>query len=133
MCKVRDIILVDKYASEGVNIGKHSFVVIDDTGDTIQGMPYDIVCNVLSSFKDNEQRKRKLRYPGNLPISIGTVNIEGGNAKEGFIKADQMYYFKKEKISYRVIGAITEDMFNTLIDFINNGDFDIIQIVDNLK
>lgn len=132
MCKIRDIILVDKFKSEGSNVGRHSFVVISDENGVIQGMPYDMVCNVLSSFKSIEQRKRKLSYPGNFPISVEDVNIPHGNSKSGFIKADQFYYFEKDKISYRVIGRMEPDAFDELIEFINNADYDIIHITDNL-
>lgn len=51
MCKIGDIILVKKYKDKQNNLGKHSFIVIDDEKDTIEGMPYDMICNVLSSFK----------------------------------------------------------------------------------
>ena len=51
MCCVGDIILVDKYKHNGKQINKHSFVVVDDDGGEIQGYSYDLICNVLSSFK----------------------------------------------------------------------------------
>lgn len=47
-------------------------------------------------------------------------------------KADQLYYFDKNKISYRVIGSLEPDTFNSLIEFIQNSDFAIEQITDNL-
>ena len=50
MCCVGDIILINKYKDNGTVITKHSFVVVDDDGGSIQGLPYDFMCNVLSSF-----------------------------------------------------------------------------------
>ncbi len=132
MCKIRDIIIINKYKNMGDTIGRHSFIVLDDVNGEIQGMPYDMACNVLSSFKDEKQRRRKLSYPGNYPISVEDLDVPGGNQREGFVKADQLFYFKKDKISYKVIGSITEDAFNALVDFINNSTFDIIHITDNL-
>lgn len=132
MCKKRDLILVEKYESTGASVGRHTFVVIDDSNGEIQGVSYDIVCNVLSSFKDEEQRKRKLSYPGNFPITASDTSVKEGNSKEGYIKADQFYYFKKEMIDYQVIGSINEEKFNLLMQFINDGNFDIIDITDNI-
>ena len=132
MCKVRDIILINNYKSEGVNVGKHSFVVVVDEKGEIQGIPYDMVCNVLSSFKDEKQRKKKLAFPGNFPITATDVDVPGGNEKEGYIKADQLYFFDKNNISYKVIGQITEEAFNSLIDFIQTSEFEIVHITDNL-
>lgn len=59
MCKIGDIILVEKYKDRGKTLGRHSFVVIDDQDGEIHGLPYDMICNVFSSFKDEEQKKRK--------------------------------------------------------------------------
>lgn len=37
MCKLGDIIVVNKYiGDDGKKIGKHSFIVIDDNPDSIQ-------------------------------------------------------------------------------------------------
>lgn len=40
MCKVRDIILVEKYKDRGIDLSRHSFVVIDDEDGEISGIPY---------------------------------------------------------------------------------------------
>lgn len=132
MCKKRDLVIVDNYISEGNPISKHTFVVISDENGEIQGLPFDMVCNALSSFKDDEQKKRKLSYPGNFQITANDTAVKNGNRKDGYIKADQFYYFNKNKTNYRVIGQIDKDVFELLIEFINNGEFDIIDITDNL-
>lgn len=67
MCNIGDIILINNYNDNGKILHRHSFVVIDDEGGEIMGLPYDFVANVLSSFKDNIQRQRKLSYDGNFP------------------------------------------------------------------
>lgn len=132
MCQIGDIIIVNQYKDRDNIISKHSFVVIDDENGTIQGLSYDFVANVLSSFKNNNQRKRKLSYSGNFAITSNDTVTDPHNNKDGYIKADQLYYFAKDKISYRVIGQIKEDVFNDLINFIENGDFELLDIVDNL-
>lgn len=132
MCKKRDLILVDSYQSDGIPISRHTFVVIDDKNGEIYGVPYDMICNVLSSFKSEEQKQRKLSYPGNFPITAAETSVQNGNSKDGYIKADQFYYFKKENVEYRVIGTITEEAFNLLLEFIENGNFDIIDVTDNI-
>lgn len=132
MCKKRDIILIENYQSQGNNVGTHSFVVLEDNGGEIKGLPFDVICNVLSSFKSAEQKARKLSYPGNFPITACDTSVPGGNTKDGYIKADQFYYFNKDKITYSIIGQMKDDAFNELIEFINNGSFEIEIITDNL-
>lgn len=57
MCKLKDIIVVNKYKAENkVNISKHSFVVIDDVGGTIRGLDYDLVMSVISSYKSTKHK-----------------------------------------------------------------------------
>ena len=132
MCQIGDIIVIEKYKHEGVNIKKHSFVVIDDENGIIQGLPYDFVANVLSSFKDDKQRKRKLSYPGNFPISHNDTDTNPDDGKDGFVKADQLYYFSKDKIDYNIIGDMKQDKFNELMEYIENSDFELLEIVDNI-
>lgn len=132
MCKIGDIIIVNKYKDCGKFISKHSFIVVDDRNGKIEGMPYDMICNVLSSFKNPQQKEKKLSYPGNFPIAHDDVSTNPNNGKDGYVKADQLYYFNKSKISYRVIGKIEPDILNLIIEFINESDFEIIDIIDNL-
>ena len=59
----------------------------------------------------------------------------GANNKEGYIKAEQFYYFDKSKTKFSVIGKMTDTTFFDLLDFIeslaDNG-VSIEQIIDNL-
>ena len=132
MCKIGDIIIVDEYKDNGNVIPSHSFVVINDENGEIQGLSYDFVANALSSFKGKTQKKRKLSYPGNFPITPNDTITNPHNNKSGYIKSDQFYYFSKDKISYEVIGYMKPEIFNSLIEYIDNSDFELFDIVDNL-
>lgn len=132
MCKIGDIILIKKYKDGNNQLGRHSFIVIDDRNDSIEGLPYDMICNVLSSFKNDEQKERKLRYKGNFPISHDDTMTNPDNGNNGYVKADQLYYFKKDKIEYRVIGNVLPDILSLLFEFISESDFPIVDIIDNL-
>lgn len=132
MCNVGDIIVINSYNDNGKVLNKHSFVVLSDEAGQIQGLDYDLICNVMSSFKNEEQRLKKLSYPGNFPITHNDSDVANGNEKDGYIKAEQFYYFEKEKIDFIVIGSMNEEAFNLLIKFIENLKIDFIHIVDNL-
>lgn len=133
MCKVGDIILIDKYIGNGKTLNKHSFVVLSDESGEIQGLSYDFICNVMSSFKDEKQKEFKLGFPGNFPITHDDSIVINGNGRDGFIKAEQLYYFNKSKISYKVIGEIKEDIFELILEFIEYElQEPIINIIDNL-
>lgn len=133
MCKVGDIILIDNYISDGKTLYRHSFIVLSDENGEIQGLSYDIICNVMSSFKNEEQKKKKLSYPGNFPISHNDTIVKNGNEIDGYIKAEQLYYFNKSKSSYRVIGALKDDIFELVMEFIEDElTVDIEHITDNL-
>ena len=118
MCKVGDIILVKQYKSHGIDLNRHSFVVLSIDNGNIQGLPYDIVCNVMSSFHSEEHKRRKLKFPGNLEISHNDENVRNGNAKGGYIKADQFYYFSKSELDYMVIGNVSVELFIQLLELI---------------
>lgn len=133
MCQAGDIILVKNYYDSGIEISKHSFVVISDEAGQIQGLDYDIICNVMSSFKNEQQKAKKLSYPGNFEITHLDSYVENGNDKDGFIKAEQFYYFDKEKIDFEVIGYLKPEVFNKLLEFIENLQIDIVHVIDNLK
>lgn len=85
----------------------------------------------MSSFKDEEHKKRKMSYPGNFPITYEDLDVSG-NKKEGYIKADQLYYFNKDSIDFIVIGSMKTEAFNLLISFIEGLETPIEHIVDNL-
>ena len=101
MCKIGDIIVAKEFKNEiGEKVKKHSFVVINDEENVIEGMNYDFICNMLCSFHDDEHKKKKLRFKANLEITKqNNVSFNKNiNNKMGYIKADQLYYFNKSKI-----------------------------------
>ena len=133
-CKKGDIILIDDYYHGGQPISKHSFVVLSNEGGTIKGLDYHFICNVLSSFDNEEQRNKKRGYPGNFEITHTDSSIIDGNTKDGFIKAEQIYYFNEDKVHYKVIGSLNPDVYNSLIEFIKELALsgNIEKIIDNL-
>lgn len=120
MCKIGDIIVVKKYiGDDGKIIDKqHSFVVIDDNPDIVEGISYDIVTNVMSSFKNQEHKERKLSYKENLEITSDNIISNNKNSKGGYIKADQLFYFDKSKLDYYVFAQITPELLDELIKLI---------------
>ena len=132
MCKVGDIIFIKHYQEGSLSLSGHSFVVINDQAGEVEGLPYDMICNVLSSFKDDAQKRRKLSYPGNFPISNSDTTTDPDNGRSGFIKTDQLYYFNKSKLDYRRIGYVDYDIMQLIFEFIRDGDFAISRNTDNL-
>lgn len=125
MCKLGDIIVVNNYiGDDGKIITKHSFVVINDKPGFIQGLGYDFVANVMSSFKNEEHRMKKLRFEENIEIiSKDIISDISTNRKSGFIKADQLIYFDKKKIDYYILGRIDNELLDDLmllIKYLNN-------------
>lgn len=116
MCKLGDIIVINKYiGDDGKEISKHSFIVVNDKPGFIEGLQYDLIANVMSSFKNDEQRMKKLKFEENVEILskhiISSIPI---NNKNGFVKADQLFYFDKNKIEYYVFGHIDEELLDEL-------------------
>ncbi len=119
MCKIGDIIRIEKYVTEdGVDMTRHSFIVVDEDGGEISGCSYDFVANVMSSIKNESHKEKKLRYIENLLITADDRECSPENGKEAFIKADQLYYFSKSCIEYTVMGQATDEIMDTLFDLI---------------
>ena len=54
--------------------------------------------------------------------------------KDGYIKADQFYFFQKANLEYRVIGRLKDDILLLLFEFIETElKEDPKLIIDNLK
>ena len=69
MCKLGDVIVIKEFKNEyGKIIPKHSFVIINDEADYVEGFNYDFVANMLCSFHSNKHKTQKLKYKQNLPI-----------------------------------------------------------------
>lgn len=134
MCKVGDIILVNKYSSQGVDLSRHSFIVISTEKGKISGLDYNMICNVMSSFHSEEHKARKLSYPGNIEIHPSDEYIRGkGNELGGYVKAEQLYFFDESKLDYIVIGNVTTEFMRIIKEFIETHPELLEVIVDNLK
>lgn len=119
MCKLGDIIVVKEFKdSNGVVVPKHSFVVINDDTNFIEGYSYDLVSNMMCSFHDEEHKRHKLSIESNLGIDKNQIIGDKLNDKDGYIKADELYYFKKEKIEYKVIAHVKDEFLGILIKLI---------------
>lgn len=89
MCKLGDIIVVKEFKNEeGISVPKHSFVVINDEEDYVEGLKYDFVSNMMCSFHNEEHKNKKLKYEENLPIKEEYVSGDKINSKEGYIDLD---------------------------------------------
>lgn len=66
------------------------------------------------------------------PISHNDTETNPHNNKDGYVKTDQLYYFNKNKISYTVIGFMKPEIFNMVLEFIEDSDFELSAIIDNL-
>lgn len=133
-CNEGDIILISNYISEdGLRQDQHSFVVVSTLGGEIRGLSYDFACNVMSSIKGQAHKEEVLKHPENFLVDIGDSYVEGGNNKEGYIKANQIYYFAEEKTAYNVIGMLLPEIYQELIDLIQSLDPEIFkEVIDNL-
>ena len=119
MCKLGDIIVVNEFKNEfGEIVKKHSFVVINDEQNSIEGLNYDFISNMLCSFHDEEHKNRKLRFKENLEITEEIIANKHGNNRTGYIKADQLYYFDKNKVEYYVFGHLNPDLLDELLQLI---------------
>ncbi len=134
MCKLGDIIVVNKYIGDDGNIiNRHSFVVVDDEKGVISGLDYDMVASVISSFKCEDHKKKKLKYKENMELPIDSM-CSGQLKKNSYIKVDQAYYFNKNKIDYYVLGKLKQKYIDRLLNSIIELDFGnkIKIIVNNL-
>lgn len=119
MCKLGDIIVVKEFKdSNGVLIPRHSFVVINDEPDFIEGYAYDFVSNVMCSFHSEEQKKRKLNIESNLEVVPEHITGSKLNDKSGYIRADELFYFNKNKIEYKVIAHMDDELLDELVQLI---------------
>lgn len=119
MCKLGDIIVVKEFKDKtGILVPKHSFVVINDEEDYVEGLKYDFVANIMCSFHNEEHKNKKLKYEENFPIKEQLISGKKINNKSGYIKADQLYYFDKNLIEYQVIAHMEAELLDELVQLI---------------
>lgn len=63
-------------------------------------------------------RYKKLKYQENLPIKEEYISGDKINSKNGYIKADQLYYFNKSLIEYKVIAHMKAELLDELVQLI---------------
>ncbi len=119
MCKLGDIIVVKEFIDKkGIKVSKHSFVVINDEPDYIEGYSYDFIANIMCSFHNQEHKKHKLQFKSNIEVLKHQIIGKKLNNKEGFIRADELFYFNKKKIEYQTIGQIDINLLDKLVKII---------------
>lgn len=119
MCKLGDIIVVKEFKDASNEIvSKHSFVIINDEKDYVEGLKYDFVSNMMCSFHDENHKNKKLRFEENFPIKEELISGKNINNKSGYIKADQLYYFDKNLIEYQVIAHMDSKLLDELVQLI---------------
>ena len=72
----------------------------------------------MCSFHSENHKKRKLKIKSNLEIVSNKIKGRNVNNKNGYIRADDLFYFKKDKIEYKVIGRLSDDMLDKLIKLV---------------
>lgn len=113
MCKLGDIIVINTFKNEnGDTITKHSFVVINDEKNYVEGLKSDFVSNMLCSFHNEEHKNKKLMFEENLESKERLISGKKINNKNRYIKADQLYYFDKTKIEYKVIAHMKSGLLD---------------------
>lgn len=135
--KLGDIIQLESEFIDvrGVACPSHSFVVVYDQADTFRGIPYDLACTIISSFKSDTDKVKKMGYPYNIevPAKDTVMTIPNAHNKDGFTKAEQLYLFSFAKTPFHVIGNIIEELVKYIIEFINSiPENDLVFIKDNL-
>lgn len=131
MCKIGDIIVIDKYVGDdGKVVGRHSFVVLSTDKGQISGVDYDLVTNAISSIKSSEHRKKILRRKSNMLINMDDEDVENPNHKEGFIKAGCLVYFRKKDLNYFTLGSLSVETWEALESLLEELD-EIDGIIEN--
>lgn len=119
MCKIGDIIVIDKYVGDdGQVVGRHSFVVLSVDKGQISGVDYDLVTNAISSIKNPEHKKKIAKRKSNLMINMDDEDVANPNHKEGFIKAGCLIYFRKKDLKYFTLGSLSVETWEALEDLL---------------
>lgn len=121
MCKIGDILLIYN-ARNRRPVGAHPFIVLDDSNGTVSGMySYDFIGLLLTSANTEEKKERLRKIDGNFPISPDDKIVEESKKSDNrysYVEADQFFYFDKAKIKYIHLGSIEPDIYDLIIEFI---------------
>lgn len=131
MCKIGDILLIFN-ARNKKPVGMHPFIVLDDTNGIVSGVySYDFIGLLLTSADTEEKKERLKQIDGNFPIAENDKIMDEGKSSDNrysFVEADQFFYFDKDKIKYIHIGTLEPDIFNLIIEFIEEISQDGVQV-----
>ena len=139
MCKVGDLLLIERTTNNGRTIGRHPFIVFSDENGIIKGTyNYDFLGFLLSSNETEEKREKMLKYDTNFPVAKDDKIITDPNYNNlnSFVEFNPFFYFSKDKITFRKIGRIDEDIFNLLVEYLeelNKQGTKFKQVIDNAK
>ena len=139
MCKIGDILLIYNARNKKA-VGMHPFIVLDDSKGKVRGIySYDFIGLLISSVNTEEKKRKLKQFEGNFPLSPEDKimdNKNKNNCLNSYVEADQFFYFDKNKIKYVKIGSLVPDIFNLIIEFIEElRDKGIIftQVLDKAK
>ena len=139
MCKIGDILLVYN-AKNKKPIGMHPFIVLDDEAGVVRGVyAYDFIGLLLTSANTPEKRERLSKYDGNFPIAQDDKSINSDKLSDNrfaYAEADQFFYFDKNRIKYIQIGNLSEDIYDLIVEFIeelNAKGVEFKQILDKAR
>lgn len=136
MCKIGDILLIYN-AKNKKPVGMHPFIVLDDEAGIVRGVyAYDFIGLLLTSANTPEKRERLSKYDGNFPIAPDDKSMDNSKLSDNrfaYAEVDQFFYFDKERIKYIQIGNLNEDIYDLIINFIeelNEKGIEFKQILD---
>lgn len=122
MCKIGDILLIYNARNKGKLVGMHPFIVLDDRNGVVSGIyTYDFIGLLLTSADTEEKKERLKKIEGNFPIAEEDKIMDTEKSKDNrysFVEADQFFFFDKDKINYIHLGTIEPDIYNLIIEFI---------------
>ena len=94
MCKIGDILLIYN-ARNKRPVGAHPFIVLDDSNGVVSGIySYDFIGLLITSAN------------------------KGHDNRFSYAEADKFFYFDKSKIKYIHLGKLDPDVYNLIIEFI---------------
>lgn len=139
MCKIGDILLIYN-AKDRTPIGRHPFIVLDDKADVVRGIyAYDFIGLLISSANTQEKKERLAKYDGNFPLVEDDKIVDSARMTDNrfsYVKADQFFYFDKNRIKYIQIGVLNKDIHELIAEFIeelNERGIEFKQILDKAR
>ena len=136
MCQPGEIVVIEKFLdSEKHENTRHSFVVLSNESGKIEGIDYNIVLALMSSFrgKPDGYKAKKLKYPWNIHITTLDTDMLSGNNEEGFIKCNQLHYFDLTEDEINIIGSVNATVWDKINEALDKYEDKIIINTYNLK